>query len=149
MREIKFRAWDNLKKEMIAEGYHVIGESTMFGEIDQWVQEHRGKTPSLEYFNHIIETQFTGCIDKNGKEIYEGDIVKGGTDYTKYVNETYDVSVVEYANHGFWIKDESFGWEGEGLWDWNDLEVIGNIYEHPHLLNKDKNDEPSVATEVK
>lgn len=93
-----------------------------------------------EQFNLM---QFTGLKDKNGRKIYEGDIVKA-----KFINYAYDeidspnepkyidkISFVEFRNHGFWVNDESFGYEGENLWNWNEMEVIGNIYENPELLN--------------
>jgi len=125
MREIKFRAWDNLKKEMIAEGYHVIGEVTVFGLIDQWVQERRGKVPSLEYYGHIIEMQFTGLKDKNGKEIYEGDILAGGM----IVCWRDDLASFALRKEG-WAYDHYFG---EAI-DAGNTEIIGNIYENPELL---------------
>lgn len=73
--------------------------------------------------------QCTGLRDKNGTLIFEGDIVKRENWGSKII------SFIEYRDHGFWIKDESFGYEGEDLWDWGNIEVIGNIYENPELLN--------------
>jgi len=88
-----------------------------------------------------ILMQSTGKFDKNSKVIFEGDIVKHYRqcfDWNKPDGEEMflkeELGVVEYRGHGFWIDSEDFGWEGENLWDWNDLEVIGNIYEHSELL---------------
>jgi len=92
-----------------------------------------------------ILMQHTGKFDKNTRPIFAGDIVKHFRqcfDWDKpegeeeFIRE--EIGVVEYSDHGFWIGscqyNEDFGWEGEGLWNWNKLEVIGNIYEHPHLI---------------
>lgn len=91
--------------------------------------------------DHVF-MQFTGLTDKHGKEIYEGDVVK-----QRFVNFSHDdidnplaektierISFIEYRNHGFWVNAEDFGYEGEDLWDWNLIEVIGNIFEHPELI---------------
>lgn len=72
--------------------------------------------------------QFTGLLDKQGKEIYEGDIVK------RIELDIEEISFIKYTNHGFKIDREYFGYEGEGLWDWNEIEIIGNIHQNPELL---------------
>lgn len=70
--------------------------------------------------------QYTGLHDKNGKEIYEGDIVRTFKG---------DICIVEYSYNGFGLKviDESkcYGWV-----DFIDykIEIIGNIYDNPELL---------------
>lgn len=102
-------------------------------------------TPDLEtlqsfmfhYGNAEHLMQFTGVLDRSGKEIYEGDVVKWSTIDTDDDGEPISrelVSSVVYSGHGFWIECESFGWEGEGLWNWKEMEVIGNIYENPELI---------------
>lgn len=68
-----------------------------------------------------IPMQFTGLKDKNGKEIYEGDIVK--TVKEDWVKVYYD-----RGNYWVWRYQLAYLWE-------TGVEVIGNIYENPELIN--------------
>ncbi len=97
-----------------------------------------------DYNNYVVLAesvgQYTNLKDKNGKEIYEGDIVKRLArkfDFDKTDEETYyeeEVSFIIYRANGFWVNTEDFGWEGENLWDWEEMEVIGNVLDNPELL---------------
>lgn len=86
-----------------------------------------------EYVNCFITDentigQYTGLHDKNGKEIYEGDIVK-----IKYRDE--DIGKVIYEHNGFSIDVTNMNKNyGRVSFVDNFIEVIGNIYENPELL---------------
>jgi len=119
MREIKFRAWDKKNKRFISPFFVRI---TGFGKI--WILSE-----NLDYVldeeNNIEITQFTGLCDKNGKEIYEEDIVKTkiGIGYV-------------FNRLGCWFVEFQ---KELGYFSSSDIEVIGNIYENPELLeNKEE-----------
>lgn len=144
-REIKFRAWDSFRKEMLyCDGNHYWAFFDDPISIGYGLYHRNDNHRILSGEHNPPIMQFTGLYDKFEKEIFEGDIVKHWEidGWDKEANKailspTEDISSIEYSGHGFWVKKEFFGWEGEGLWNWDRLEVVGNIYEHPHLLPND------------
>lgn len=139
-REIKFRAKDRV-------GVWVYGDLRLTSR-----EPHIWTDP---YTSHIINTetigQYTGLKDKNGKEIYEGDIV----DWTFFYNrigpnggytetDTQLRGVIKWSNGGFvfevWRNDfEDAGWYGISDLNFDsssDIEVLGNIYDNPDLVEQ-------------
>ena len=116
-REIKFRAWDT-KENKWALGYDVAGAFNLFGEL------HVLGYLDLTKLQHYAVMQFTGLLDKNGREIYEGDIVRGrgadGEPMTWQVAWEFDPEEITGFNVG--SRDE------------NDCEIVGNIYENPRTF---------------
>ena len=127
MREIKFRAWDKSNEEMLEV------ENLSFNDMTDKV-EIRTRIYS-DYFNdeEMILMQYTGLKDKNGKEIYEGDIVTAiiNIDFEEDLNirgsVIYDDGETCYKAITKENDEYTLGWLDY-------LEVIGNIYENPELL---------------
>ena len=132
MRPIKFRAW--VDKDF--EGEVVMfyqKEKTDRMEGDRKLKCCGGQKPQgvLGYFlegNYPL-MQFTGLLDKNGKEIYQGDIMEIPFDEKGKVFE------VVWAKDGWWANGYShFDWDLKDTVEWEKGKVIGNIYENPELL---------------
>lgn len=129
MREIKFRAWDDAKKEMIPD-YCILLPNMHF----------EGYDLTNDYWcRPVAVMQFTGLHDKNGKEIYEGDVMTGpfaNGDHRKDKRiKSFNVSV--YFHEGaFHFRPHGNVFDGDYRWYpyWHDCEVIGNIYENPELM---------------
>jgi uncharacterized phage protein (TIGR01671 family) len=117
-REIKFRALTNCGVEVY--GYYVHDEHLKLHYIDT------GKGVMLEI---KVETlgQYTGLKDKNGKEIYEGDIYHMGDENIKYIVVWNDTGLT-----GKQLGSSSYA--GLSYWQKN-IEIIGNIYDNPELLS--------------
>jgi len=119
-REIKFRAWDTTNKRMILEPYiHFVDGKSFY--LDQ-----RSRGGKMRSDLEIELMQFTGLLDKNGKEIYEGDIVLVCFN---------DGSIYDHPQHVYFEKG-SFCVGMGYLSDSKIIEVIGSIYENPELIKE-------------
>lgn len=123
MREHKYRIWDTPNKMMITEespDYSKIAIA-LNGAVAEW-----DDTAGWRVADSLVPLEYTGLHDKAGVEIYEGDVVRG---------------MLDYGPGGFhqvvapisW--DDLYGWR---LWYFQDgtVEVIGNIYQNPELLDE-------------
>jgi len=127
-REIKFRAWDRQTKEMIP-------WNNMYGlaNMETGLGVHLAVADQC-YLDEVDLMQYTGLRDKNGKEIYEGDVLaQNPRKYHVQAHGEYDSAfVVEWStiNGGDDADPQSHGYH----FDPSSLEVIGNIYENSELL---------------
>lgn len=132
MREIKFRAWDDKDKKWLL-GYELqnLGGFSMFGEVMAFGEWTRLLSSyNLDDWKYIKIMQFTGLLDKNGKEIYEGDICKTYT--IGEPSELLDTVVFDDGSFVFQC-DYKLSIELRGFKQ-DYIEIIGNIYENPELL---------------
>ena len=128
-RQIKFRVWDSAAK---------IWLKDVVMDMDGKLVNFDGVTRYFIEGSNYIKIQFTGLYDKNGKEIWEGDVLKilqTATDGSDY----YENFVIEwdkkYASFEAINNDYSLPYFSEELQDKNTpIEVIGNIYENPELI---------------
>lgn len=165
MREIKFRAWDKKEKLMIPSiGLTDYGTPFILNSV---YQERIGgnirkqNAACLAFDKDEVELmQFTGLSDKNGKDIYEGDVLIGILREQKDKEGKYAYEIKDYVqwrNGGFkvlgkdmqrgYTKDNNrlyqFMWHDSGnfvntrgwYYQIDEIEVVGNIYENPELLN--------------
>lgn len=133
MRQIKFRGKRNDQDEWV------------FGDL---IEENGGDTYIVQA--NIIQwkqfeadpdtvSQFTGLTDRNGKEIYEGDIVKvvdSDNEVDPLDSDTGIGEVIFLVESGLWYISSTIH---NGLFDINDsyyIEIIGNIHDNPELLNE-------------
>jgi hypothetical protein len=109
-RIIKFRAWDKVNKHIISwkDFQELDYPFTLFAHIEDYQWELM---------------QYTGLKDKNGKEIYEGDIVRQGETITSII----------WESPGFIMEKPTL--VSEKI---KPIEIIGNIYENPELLKEEK-----------
>lgn len=127
MRELKFRAWRNIDGRLqryvfspFAYEYPDPDEPVFHAEYG--VNDIRDFMPLAD----VIE-QYTGLKDKNGKEIYEGDIVKAG-------GRIYEVDWLEKDGGWFCFTDDDYYTPLYHI----ECEVIGNIHENKELLKEEK-----------
>lgn len=156
MREIKFRAWAYypcVHLNPSENGMFWTGDTLMFDVQTFYLSKVKVRgvartkydisnsgSVDIDKENIIAIQQYTGLHDKNGKEIYEGDVLHGReegdgetTAWTDvYFQIIYDEKLASFMTHEIGIKDSS--WD-EQICELAGYEVIGNIHENPELLN--------------
>lgn len=124
-RTIKFRVynknqnkWEHGPHERPdMDGVNLFGETILFGEFMR---------APLEELQYCVALQYTGLKDKNGREIFEGDILLISDQYAECPENT--LAPVQYKDGAFW-------WNSELLLEAHDYgEIIGNIFDNPELL---------------
>lgn len=131
-RELKFRAWRKKDGWWIKPKWFTIDGGGSFIEYCETNVDGIG--------DEVFVTQWTGLVDKNGKGIYEGDIIKE--------NPNGHIGVVKNEHGNFYVE-----WDDPQYpdWDWMEMacdhmgriEVIGNVFESPELLKgSDKKNGP-------
>ena len=128
-RLFKFRAWVKEQNRMIK----------VFGFNEHLVFEQTWDSPSIKENIFEIEDchimQFTGLIDKNGTEIYEGDIIKRVIGYQGNENISFDLISFHGAHFSATRFSPDLRTEGFlGNWTFHTMEVIGNYFENHELL---------------
>ena len=114
MRQVKFRYWN---------GNKVLNQEAIINHLNKYIARND---------KHLM--QFTGLFDKQGVEIYEGDIVKGSA----YGKEIY-TGVVEFYDASFVMRiDGNKGYYRLNKMTFQELGVIGSIYKNPELSKEAK-----------
>lgn len=137
MREYKFRVWN---RKMTYFGFKDIdtdADHTLAQVVNRKKDDLSYGCIDCEESTHYV-MQYTGLKDKNGKEIYEGDVVRYKAYNTQSDEWEMEMTVVKYIINGY----TPFKWEHDMSDDddyytikYKDYEVVGNIYENPEFIN--------------
>lgn len=151
MRDLKFRAWDTVKRSFIPENVYSLFNRTHTGAfgimIKDWEDYKEG-----EYFfdGYQIISQSTDITDKTGENIHEGDVVTGfwiPDNSQNYIGQNHKelpvYGEIVWFNNGLCIKNLRKGkarnaWVHKQIRSVHDLMIIGNIYQTPELLSHEK-----------
>lgn len=132
MNNIKIRAWDKEENKMIS------GDNFAFEEYAPLNDLFHNNSKRFDFMLYI------GCKDINAKDIYEGDIIErtDKTPIAEFYNKK-EIGIVKYENTQFTLKtgqDSYYEISYDGLFfpHMSDYKVIGNIYENPELLEREK-----------
>lgn len=140
MREIIFRGKRIDNGEWVYGGYSkaVEDDGTLYVFVLDWCSTAKFTDEDTEFTGHRIKPrtlgQYSGLTDKDGKKIFEGDIVK--YNHSEYIKPLLQVEwVTKYASYAFvdkWDFDQDHFFNETDCKD--NIEIIGNIHDNPSLL---------------
>lgn len=158
MRQIKFRIWDKQTKNWLENSCSLhcfsnwsicpftgkLIDYVYVGAIDGDHGDKYAASPAPDYYmqdgkivkdSRYVIQQYTGLKDKNGKEIYDGDIVSGIC-----LNDGPQICVVSFDTFGIFYTKIKFypceGWDNVAMLAQEHNEIVGNIFENSELLNQ-------------
>jgi len=126
MREIKFRAWNG---KVMTNDFYIEPDGTVF--LDSY-ETYESQSSVIGFDDFVVYPkdyklmQFTGILDKNGKEIYEGDILQSEHSHMECHGKCKITVCWDESKNGWNFRPTVI--------DIYDMDVIGNIYESPELL---------------
>lgn len=147
MREIKFRAYDSHYKYMnykvlvgIYGEWEKVKDDENYTACSMWIEPEKVDYKCEPHWTHfepyhkdIHLMQYTGLKDKNGKEIYEGDIVAEKGHYVNSDRLVYQ-KIQWKENYSCWLRGEYQRLTPKNIKTYQ-IEVVGNIYDNPELLH--------------
>ena len=124
----KYRAWDSVKKEMFKDTFAI----TESGQVVVVEQESVASSPDYVFVDYLVLMQSTGLVDKNGKEIFEGDVLdyKGRKALVRW-HGSYASFIYRFVDE---LQNRNTEWKPLYL-AYMKCEIIGNIYENKELLD--------------
>ncbi|PJQ78516.1 YopX family protein [Campylobacter jejuni] len=137
LQDFDFRIWDKTKEEFLKKEPTLIkidNERVIAGRISRFYANTADITDMFIGNGNNLEIElWTGIYDKNGKKIYEGDIVK-----TKSPYDCFLAKVGIHKEGTFYLESKSRDYIGSLIYlvkdEGYDTEIIGNIHENPELL---------------